>query len=156
MALKSDGTVAVWSLYPDVPPGLSNVIAISSCGNSCGALLENGTVLSWPWFNGEPLPPIVPQYTNVVALAAGACNLALISADRAAWSPRLEAPSLSNGVFTLSVPTRSGKVYMLEYSDSLGTSNWTAMPLVAGNGRLRSLVAPAANGAQRFYRVRQW
>jgi hypothetical protein len=156
MALKGDGTVATWSSHPDVPPGLSNVMAISSCGYSCGALLENGTVLSWPWFYGLPMPPILPQYTNVVAFAAGGANLALISTNRAAWSPRLLVPSLNNGLFTLSVPTRSGKVYLLEYADSLGAANWTSLPLVAGNGRLRSLIAPAASGTQRFYRVRQW
>jgi len=54
------------------------------------------------------------------------------------------------------LPTQYGRVYALEYKNSLTDSQWTALPLVAGNGGLRTLSDPTATGQQRFYRVRRW
>ena len=54
--------------------------------------------------------------------------------------------------------TESGRVYRLEYKNSLADPNWTALPLVAGNGRMLQLTDPTAttNMRARFYRVRRW
>lgn len=68
----------------------------------------------------------------------------------------LSNPVVQSNVFSVSLPTRSGRVYALEFKTSLADSNWNALPLVAGNGGIRNLTDPFATGAQRFYRVRQW
>jgi len=54
------------------------------------------------------------------------------------------------------LPTRSGRVYRLEYKNSLTDSNWTALPLAAGVAGTLELSDPTAAGTTRFYRVRQW
>jgi len=59
----------------------------------------------------------------------------------------------AKGVFRLSVPTEQGRLYSLEFSDSLAPAKWTALPAVAGDGTVTLLVDPAATNQQRFYRV---
>jgi hypothetical protein len=61
----------------------------------------------------------------------------------------------TNG-FSVFVPTFNGRVYRLEYKDSLVDTGWTALPLQAGTGGNLQLTAPDVSAAQRFYRVRQW
>jgi hypothetical protein len=65
-------------------------------------------------------------------------------------------PSWTNDRFGISLSTRSGRVYALEYKNSLADGNWTMLPLTAGNGGVLTLTDPAATSVQRFYRVRQW
>lgn len=62
----------------------------------------------------------------------------------------------STGSFSFSLPTQNGKVYAMEYKNSLADNNWTALPLIAGTGGVLTLTDPTATGAQRYYRVRQW
>jgi alpha-tubulin suppressor-like RCC1 family protein len=161
LALKRDGSVASWGKYTDkaayVPAGVSNIIAISTCGPFCMALTPDGVVLTWDLSKSQSMSVLTRSFTNVVAISAGNYNLALVSPDPSQFSPALSNPALDGSSFSVSVPTRSGKVYLLEYQDSLADPAWTPLPLVAGNGRPRTLTAPAANnGTQRFYRVRQW
>jgi hypothetical protein len=54
------------------------------------------------------------------------------------------------------MPTESGRGYRLEYKNLPSDSNWTALPLVAGNGTLQTLTDSTANADQRLYRVRRW
>jgi hypothetical protein len=54
------------------------------------------------------------------------------------------------------MPTRSGKVYALEYLDSITDTNWQTLPLAAGNGAIKTLMDSTATNAQRYFRVRQW
>lgn len=74
--------------------------------------------------------------------------------------PVLTAPLFNfirnQDTFSVSLPTLSGRVYALEFKDSLGGGNWIALPLVAGFGGAITLTDPFANSGQRFYRVRQW
>jgi len=66
-------------------------------------------------------------------------------------------PIAAQGTFSFSVPTRSGRVYAVELKNSLADAKWTpALPLLAGDGRIRTLTYEITTGAQRFYRVRQW
>ena len=44
----------------------------------------------------------------------------------------------------------------LQSTVSMPESNWTPLSTNAGNGALRMLADPAATGAQRLYRMRQW
>ena len=154
LALKRDGTLACWgNATAYVPAGLSNVVAISANGTENLALKADGTVVTWHLGYASDDKP---KFTNVVAIAAGGYNLAFVSEDRAVFSPRLLHPTLAADSFAVSIQSRSGKVYLLEYKDSLDEQNWTALPLVAGTGRELTLTAPAAGGRQRFYRVQQW
>ena len=51
----------------------------------------------------------------------------------------------SNG-FSVSLPTQYARVYALEYKNALTDSQWTALPLVAGNGGTRVLTDLTASG----------
>ena len=58
--------------------------------------------------------------------------------------------------FSLAVPSQSGRVFRLEYKNSLADPDWTALPLVAGTGTNLVLTDASEMNAQRFYRVRRW
>lgn len=62
----------------------------------------------------------------------------------------------SNGEFTLALPTVRGQVYALETTSSLDGSNWTAFPLVLGDGSIKKLSHRPLDSTQQFYRVRRW
>ncbi len=50
-----------------------------------------------------------------------------------------------------------GRVYRLEYKDSLADPVWLHRPLVPGTGREQILTDPESVGRPgRFYRVRAW
>jgi hypothetical protein len=167
MALQADGRIIEGPVsgamrYLDV----SNVVAISVSRGDDGsidlALRSDGSMVAWGYnfdgtLGGGPLiPPELPP-GFVVSIAAGDyINLAVMSnAPPPAGPPLL---SFGKGVesFWVSVPTRSGRVYRLEYAATLNAPNWAGLPLVAGNGGTRMLTDPNANGSQRFYRVRHW
>jgi hypothetical protein len=62
-------------------------------------------------------------------------------------------PRYANGAFRLSVPTETGRSYVLEFTDALAPAKWTPLPAVTGDGTVAVLVDPAATNQQRFYRV---
>ena len=108
----------------------------------------------WPAYGQCALPY---GLRNVREVAAGAYHsLARIDTGPPGPGPQVLNPQLRDGTFSVSVPTASGRVYVLEYADALAENPWTALPLVAGDGAVKRLVDPAASGPQRFYRVRQW
>lgn len=157
--LKADGTVLAIKQYQQIETGLSNIVAMAAAGylneNSLLALKSDGTMASWGTTTG--LTNFPPELKNAYTVASGRGHaLALVSKDRVDFSCRLLNSTYSGDSFNVSFQSRSGKVYLLEYKDSLDGQDWTALPLVAGNGRELTLTAPAANGQQRFYRVRQW
>ena len=95
--------------------------------------------------------PIVQEVSRDFALAAfGAQDggVAVVGPGLA-----VSKPGYANGVFRLSVPTEQGRLYSLEFSDSLAAAKSTALPAVAGDGTVTLLVDPAATNQQRFYRV---
>lgn len=61
----------------------------------------------------------------------------------------------ANG-FSFSVLTENGKVYRMEYKDSLSKSTWTSLPLAAGNGGILAFTDSTATNSQRFYRIARW
>ncbi len=80
LALRADGTVAVWGdLYirtNAVPAGLANVRAISAGPRHCLALKCDGTVVAWGFTHtnllNNYLPTNVPaSLSNVIAISAG-------------------------------------------------------------------------------------
>jgi hypothetical protein len=62
-------------------------------------------------------------------------------------------PSYNSGVFSLSVPTVSGKTYTLEFKNALGDASWSPLYSILGDGTVRTLVDTNASPAQRFYRL---
>ena len=84
VALKGDGTVAVWgdNSYgqTNVPPGLSNVVVIASGGYHRLALRADGTLVAWG--NNDYGQTNVPQgLSNVVAISCGYWFSVALKAD---------------------------------------------------------------------------
>ena len=79
LALKEDGKVETWGFTSIVPPGLSNVVALSAGGFNtphCAALFSDRTVLSWGGGAADPAPPGI---SNAAAISCGnQFDLALI------------------------------------------------------------------------------
>lgn len=160
LALKSDSTVAGWGLntYGEahIPTGLSNVVAIAVGAYHSLALRANGTVVAWG-YNANGQTNVPPNLTNIISIAAGQYqSMALIGPGLPVTQALLTAPSFNGNTFNVALPTQSGRVYGLEYKNSLSNSNWTLLPLVPGNGSSVLLTDPAATNAQRSYRVQRW
>ena len=160
LALKADGRVIVWGNtgygLPDVPASATNVVAIAAGYGHCLALKSDGAVLAWGYsYDGELAVP--GDLKNVVGIAASSSySLALVSDGTPGLATLLASPAWGPGGFSLSLTTRSGRVYLLEYKNSLTDGNWTGLPLVAGKGGVITLTDPTASGSQRYYRIRQW
>ncbi len=164
IALRNDGTVFCWGDnshgQTNVPAGLSNVVAIAAGDNHSSALRADGTVATWGQYQtGSGMIPAVaiPGLSNVVAIAAGSDHDMALLGD----GPPILQASPSNirwtgNNFGLVIPTQSGRIYRLEYRNSLSDTNWSALPLVYGNGVTQTLQDTNATTMQRFYRVRCW
>ncbi len=74
LALKTNGMVVVWgakgSSQGVVPPGLSNVVAISAGYHHNLALKADGTAAAWG-VNSESQCDVPAGLSNVVAVAGG-------------------------------------------------------------------------------------
>lgn len=160
VALKSDGTVAVgWgneSVVTNLPPGLTNIIAIAAGGRHCLALRADGTVIAWG-SNESNQTDVPPGLTNVIAISAGAAtSMALVHGHGPVLQAPLLNPAFSNGVFRAQIQTESGRVYRLEYQNTPSSSEWLPLPLVAGNGQIKTLSDTNSTTPNRIYRVRRW
>jgi uncharacterized protein YjbI with pentapeptide repeats len=159
-ALTANGIVVGWgdnsSGQTNIPSGLGMVIAIAAGDYNGYALNADGTVVIWG-ANSCGQTSIPPGLTNVVAVKGGdQFSLVLIGNDPPVLTtPLTNLVGMTNS-FSCSLATQSGRVYALEYKNSLSDSNWTALPLAAGNGGMLTLTDPTATGSQRFYRVQQW
>ncbi|HLP77358.1 MAG TPA: hypothetical protein VK327_10615 [Candidatus Paceibacterota bacterium] len=156
IALQTDGTVLGYS----VPADLTNVVAITASSGTDHhvnmAVRADGTVVGWG-FNFYGGSTVAEGLTNVIAVSSDGSHSLALSAE---GGPMLHAsminPSRDGGGFAVSIPSQSGKVYRLEYETSITANDWTALPLVAGNGGVVVLRDPVIAGTQRFYRVRRW
>jgi parallel beta-helix repeat protein len=164
LVIKQDGSVVAWGNnsygQTNVPAGLSNVVAIGAGDWHCCALKADGTVVTWGSYytaNGYiPAAPI-PGLSNIVAIAAGSDHdVALLGQGPPVLQAAAMNPRRLGNAFALSLPTQSGRTYRLEFRDSLNQSNWSPLPLVAGNGTTKTLVDTNPPANQRFYRVRRW
>jgi alpha-tubulin suppressor-like RCC1 family protein len=74
LALKRDGTVVAWgnnsSGQTNVPPDLTNVIAIAAGANHSLALRKDGTVVAWG-ANNAGQTNVPPGLSNVIAISGG-------------------------------------------------------------------------------------
>jgi len=154
-ALRANGAIVIWGdnqIVGDVPAKLTGVISISCGWDFMSALKSDGTVVLWGNQTNTPA-----RLRNVVAISSGYYHtLALIGDAPLILNPPFSPPKCSGNTFSIDVPTRSGKVYDLEYKNSLNDASWTPLPLQAGDGSMRLLTDPTASGPQRFYRVRVW
>jgi len=162
LALKADGQVVAWGNnengQTNVPAGLSNVIAITAGDYHSLALKADGTAVAWgQYFTGNSFVPAeVPVgITNLVAIAAGSDHDLAIVGKPVPLATLANASFVGNS-FSVSLPTQSGRVYRLEYTDSLTETNWMALPLAPGNGSSQTLIDSTVSSAQRFYRVPRW
>ena len=160
VALRGDGTLFSWgnnaSGQTNVPTGLSNVVAIT-CGSAFNLALRNdGTVVAWG-DNTYNQTNFVSALSNVVGITASSQqSVAIIGNTPPVQLGLLTSPQLANGSFSVNVPTQNGRVYSLEFKDSLSDATWSGLPLVAGTGSMVNLSDPTATAGQRFYRVRRW
>jgi len=60
----------------------------------------------------------------------------------------------AKGTFRISLPSVTGRHYILESADSLSGADWRAVGAVDGDGSVKALRDPNATTQQRFYRVR--
>jgi alpha-tubulin suppressor-like RCC1 family protein len=159
---RADHTVIAWgddsAGQTNVPVGLTNVVAIASGGLASHnlALVADGTVVAWG-MNDFGQTNVPPDLSNVLAIACGGGHsLAIVGDSPPKLRPLAATPFFTNGLFSVSVPTRCGRVYGLEFKDSLSDAAWRASPLMCGDGNLKTVTDPAVPGKGRFYRVRQW
>jgi Regulator of chromosome condensation (RCC1) repeat/Immunoglobulin domain len=160
LALLVDGTVVAWGQngygQASVPTALTNVVAIAAGDLHSLALLANGTVAAWG-YNANGQTNVPTGLTNVVAISAGANhNLAQVGLGPPVLRDPVTNPTLSGSGFSLVVPSQSGRVYALEYKNSLSDASWVSLPLAAGTGTNLVLADFTATNAQRFYHVRRW
>jgi len=160
LALEANGTLVAWGNntfgQTNIPAGLTNVVAIAAGGYHALALKANGTVVAWG-SNVYGQTNVPPGLGNVVQIAAGLNDsLVLVGGSPPVPNVPLTASGLGTNGFTLALPTRNGRVYRLEYENSLTSLIWSALPLQAGSGSILPLNDPSPLFMQRFYRVTRW
>jgi hypothetical protein len=160
VALRSDGSVKAWGRddygQAETPAGLSNVVAVAAGAAHNTALRADGTVAAWG-FNTYGQTNVPAGLSNVVQVAAGSVNsLALVGQAPPVNRIGLVNPAWTSNGFEVSLPTRNGRVYALEFKSSLTGTNWTQLPLRAGRGGKIEVIDTIAAGVQRYYRVRRW
>lgn len=95
------------------------------------------------------------SYSVVVTNSAGAVTSAVAALTISASAPRpaLFAPVVTSSNVVITWMSVSGRVYQLQYKDSLTNANWTPlMPNVTANGSVASKTDVSV-GVQRYYRV---
>jgi alpha-tubulin suppressor-like RCC1 family protein len=166
LALEANGKVVAWGDntfgQTNIPAGLSNVVAIASGWWHNLALKSNGTVVAWGAGGGSnpyvdyKQTNVPTGLTNVVQIAAGtAHSLALVGTAPPVMQAAIISPSLGTNGFSFSLPTQNGRVYELEFKNSLTDDVWQSLPLKAGTGGLLQWT-DSAFAAMRFYRVSRW
>jgi alpha-tubulin suppressor-like RCC1 family protein len=154
-AVRANGSVHVWgdTGVPGPTPGLTDAIAVACGDHHALALTRAGRIVQWGYETSVP-----SRLRNVVAISAGwHHSVALVGDQLPTPFVLMPIPAWSSNAFTVALPSRSGKVYALEYLNSLTAPAWTALPLVAGHGELLSLTDPTGpHLSTRFYRVGQW
>ena len=115
-----------------------------------------GLLTAFAVYRGIVAPREVALASRHLNVPLGCLNtVVLVGSSPPVTQAALVNPSWSTNGFTVSVSTQCGRVYALEYKDSVD-SDWTPLPLFAGTGKLLPLVDARTLAGQRFYRVRRW
>jgi alpha-tubulin suppressor-like RCC1 family protein len=160
LALRAARTILGWgdnSYGQQTPPfgGVSGIVALAAGDYYSLALKANGTLAFWG--DSSARPAVLTGLRNVTAISGrGTTLLALLGDGLPVTAAPLFNPSLTSSGFNLFVPTQSGRVYSLEFNDSLQPDAWALLPLTAGNGGTIKLTDPVTAAGQRFFRVRRW
>jgi hypothetical protein len=155
LALKNDGTVVAWGRAPVPPAGLSNLKRIAAGQNHCLGLTSDGTIVVWG-ANDSGQINVPPGLAKVNSLGAGwNYSIALVAAGGQPTALTLGNATWQAGVFSISIPTRTNRSYVLQFKQALSDPSWTDLNTVAGTANTTSLTDPAATSAHAFYRVRE-
>jgi len=68
-------------------------------------------------------------------------------------SPILFAPAKVGTNFVVFIQTELGKIYTVQYVDSLSVLNWQNLPKIAGSGGVETVTNSAPGVPQRFFRL---
>ena len=128
-----------------------------------GATLPEGSTMFNASFHviGQPgsVSPLMLRDSPTPREACVAFKLARISTQDGkaaviASRPAIQvAPSAAGSPLTLSIPTRNGLCYTLEYTDSLSNPKWTPLEVIIGDGTVRGFPQIAPTNLHGFYRV---
>ena len=136
--------------------------------NAIGVTVADGTVMFAVRFDviGGPGSVSTVAFSDAIAACEATVNLQPVPFTRlpgqikvlgAVPAPaefKLVQPAYAAGAFGVAVPTVTGQSYILEYTDSLSSTNWKALPAQPGNGAVQTLHDPSPAATQRFYRLR--
>ncbi len=144
-----------------VSPGLGPLTVDFNGTNST----SSGTkVTRWEWYFGDgttalgrtfrkdfpsggtyPVTLLVRDLRGGVSTVASSVTVAEL---------RFLTAEMAGASFTGTVPTVTGRNYILERSPSLAAPTWTPLTTLSGNGSILPFTDSAATGPQQFYRVR--
>ncbi|HEU5397064.1 MAG TPA: immunoglobulin domain-containing protein, partial [Verrucomicrobiae bacterium] len=151
VALRADGTLAVAGVTP--PAGLSNIVAVAAGRYHALALKSDGTVTNWT----SPSPVTPAGLRNVQTIASGQEHcLAILGDGPSAAAFAFSGAARQTNQFSFVTPSQYGRIYLLEYKNALGESNWKPLLLHPGVSNSVKLTDASATNAMRFYRVREW
>ncbi len=162
-------TRANYIIVTSPPPVVANFTANPTSGDVPLTVfftnLSSGAT-SWSWDFGDSgtstnFSP-AHTYTNagtytvsLTAVGAGGTNaltlLGFVSAQNPA--PVVLAAALSGTDIVLSFQSVAGKIYDIQYKDSLDDSVWQFLESVGGNGDTLNVTTPITNSDQRYFRV---
>ncbi|MEY4386343.1 MAG: hypothetical protein RLY20_1626 [Verrucomicrobiota bacterium] len=150
--LKADGRLVATN-FVNTPIGVTNAVGVAAGRYHGMALKSDGTVTNW--VSGSPVTPA--GLSNVTSLVSGQYHcLAIIGSGAQAVDLPMASAGWNANAFSLSVPSLYGKLYWLEYKNSLEETNWKSLPMSFGTGAILGLTNFPATNSQRLYRVRQW
>jgi alpha-tubulin suppressor-like RCC1 family protein len=162
-AVSDNGRIVAWGSLQEtnVPATISNVFELVEGSGYNLALRKDGVAAGWLYTDGASYDhgqENVPSWiSNVVAIASGGTSSLVIMADtHPAFQPALTNMTMTLSGFQVQAPTINGKVYALEYSDSVPATNWTSLLLQAGNGGIETFTDPGATNGLRIYRLTRW
>ena len=155
MALKSDGTVAVWvssanyQALTNIPAGLNQVAAIVAAPNYNLVLRSNGTLAAWG-FSSSPVVRQLPAVSNVVALAAGGEHALALRADGSvlAWGESTEGKTNVPASVVNAVGIAAGANHSLALLGDGKVIAWGSYSAAQTNisGRWTNIIAVSAQG----------
>jgi hypothetical protein len=120
--------------------------------NTVTSYLTNSLVTFTPTNTVSAIGMDICLDRTVVAAAncLGAVSLTVIEP----LTPLISAPTLTRGSFNLSIPTESGKSYIVQYKSQLTDSTWTNLQSVVGTGGLLIITNPTSpRQSSGFYRI---
>ena len=163
MALKRDGTITCFGQFGEfwddltmLPSSFSNITGIAGCWDHALATRADGTIFAWG-YNSHGQTNLPFGLSKAVGIAGGLLHsLALVDDGLPGISESPISMEKTLNDFSVTLRTQVGRVYALEYKDSLLSSSWTTLPLIVAKGSNSTLSDPTATVSQRFYRIRRW